>query len=474
MSTCFDTEGHLSSECYRTILQTMAEGVCIVDSSGAVRFCNRAMEHIAGCPSGELLGKSRSEIIATAQAERNGAERDTVDNMECAVLRSDGNRVPVLRNARILRDNRGERVGVVETLRDISGLKRTERRAAELEEAARRQSGFGTMIGHSAAIRNVFDMIGLAADSNATVLITGETGTGKELAARAIHRHGGRSDGPFVVVNCSALPEPLLESELFGHVRGAFTGAISDKIGRFESAEGGTVFLDEIGEISPLIQVKLLRFLQDHRFERVGESQSRTADVRIIAATNRDLRHLVRQGGFREDLYYRLKVFPIHMPPLRERKADIGLLVDHFVGRFNQQTGKSIGGLTHDAAVTIMDYCWPGNVRELENAIEHAFVTCREKLIGLFDLPLEVRRVELRNMECPPPAERRREARVERSAPRPKALGREELLALLDRFSWNRAALARHLGCDRTTLWRKMRRFGLTSHSRGSNEPPTV
>ncbi len=269
-------------------------------------------------------------------------------------------------------------------------------------------------------------------------------------------------------MNCSALPEGLLESELFGHVRGAFTGAIRDKVGRFELADSGTLFLDEIGEVSPLIQVKLLRFLQEREFERVGESTTRRSDVRIIAATNRDLRALIRRGEFREDLFYRLKVFPIHLPRLRDRKEDIGPLVDHFIARFRTETGKPILGLSHEAAVTLMDYCWPGNIRELENAIEHAFVTCREGYIGLFDLPLEIRRVELREGVCEPSGSSGAapDPRTPSLTPRPYTrvsgrLTREQLVRLLEQHQWNRTEAARALGVERTTLWRWMKKLGV-------------
>jgi two-component system response regulator HydG len=349
-------------------------------------------------------------------------------------------------------------IGGVETLTDISALKQMERKNAALEELASLGSGkFHLLVGRSPLMQQVYDLIDLAAASNATVLITGETGTGKELVARSVHERGGRSSGPLVKVNCSALPEALLESELFGHAKGAFTGAIKDKVGRFELAEGGTLFLDEIGDVSPYIQVKLLRFLQEREFERVGESVTRRADVRIITATNHDLRELVRSGDFREDLYYRLKVFPIHLPSLRERKEDVGALIQHFIDKFNRQTGKSITGLSSEAALTLMDYNWPGNIRELENAIEHAFVTCREKEIGVFDLPLEIRHVELAVAMGRPAGQ----SAIGASAGRKKEiLTKETLETALRRAGGSRASAAKALGIDRSTLWRQMKRLG--------------
>jgi transcriptional regulator with GAF, ATPase, and Fis domain len=316
-------------------------------------------------------------------------------------------------------------------------------------------------------MREVFGLIEMAAASPVTVLVQGETGTGKELVAKAIHYQSARRDGPLVSVNCSALTESLLESELFGHVRGAFTGAVGDRPGRFELASGGSLFLDEVGEIPPLVQVKLLRVLQERTIERVGESRPRNVDVRLIAATHRDLRTLVREGAFREDLFYRLKVFPIQLPPLRERKEDIPLLVARFIERFRETTGKRVSGLSPDATRIVMDYCWPGNVRELENAIEHAFVTCPGGAIGPFDLPIEIRRVELKRQLCGdasgaptpgPSAQENAPAREPASVVRRKRpVTRQELLEALEASGWNKAEAGRRLGITRTSVWRRMK-----------------
>jgi transcriptional regulator with GAF, ATPase, and Fis domain len=384
----------------------------------------------------------------------------SVNNLECQLKRSDGTRVPILKNGRAMKGTDGIIIGAVETLTDISALKQAERKNAVLEEQVVREGGrFHLLVGKSKPVQEVFELIELAAASNANVLISGETGTGKELAARTIHERSGRKAGPLVKVNCSALTESLLESELFGHARGAFTGAVKDKTGRFELADGGTLFLDEIGDVSPYIQVKLLRFMQEREFERVGESVTRKADVRIITATNKDLRDLVKTGGFREDLFYRLKVFPVHMPPLRERKEDVGPLINHFIEKFNKQTGKSITGITSEAALTMMDYCWPGNIRELENAIEHAFVTCREKEIGVFDLPLEIRHVELRSTTCLPGETH--DPRQELKYGKKKEITREFLVEALEKNKGSRLAVSRTFGIDRTTLWRYMKRWGI-------------
>lgn len=384
-----------------------------------------------------------------------------INSTECSLLHKSGKIIPVLKNARVLRDAEGNTMGAVETITDISVLKTTQQRLLQLQQKSTKNEALNRIVGKSKVIQDLFNLLELAAASNATVLITGETGTGKELAARAIHENSIRKNGPFVKLNCSALPEALLESELFGHARGSFTGAIRDKTGRFEMADGGTLFLDEIGELSPLIQVKLLRFLQEKEFERVGENVTRKSDVRIITATHRDLRKMVKDGSFREDLYYRLKVFPIHILPLRDRKEDIGLLVDHFIGKFNFETGKSITGLTHDAAVTMMDYCWPGNIREFENAIEHAFVTCQSEQIDIFDLPLEIRKVELRRGICSPTQD---EVQVNYFQKRPPITD-DIFISVLKECNGNQSETSRRLGIDRTTVWRRMKKLGLIENN---------
>jgi PAS domain S-box-containing protein len=464
--SCFIAADGIHKDCFETILQTMAEAVFLVDTDGTIRFGNLALERLCGKPLEELLGLRCHELLECSCGSTSACDlfqKGELNSAECRVRHEMGGGVAVLKNGRLIRNSAGEVLGAVETLTDISALKNTQSRVEELERAIGSAGGYENIIGKSHVMKELFNLIELAANSHATVLVTGESGTGKELVATAIHNRSSRAGGPLVRVNCSALPESLLESELFGHAKGAFTGAIRDKIGRFELADHGTLFLDEIGEVSPLIQVKLLRFLQEREFERVGESQTRKSDVRIITATNRNLLEMVRKGEFREDLYYRLKVFPLHLPPLRERKEDIGLLVNHFVKKFNAETGKNLSGLSHDAAITLMDYCWPGNIRELENAIEHAFVTCGEGKIDLFDLPLEIRRVELRSGMCSP-----RQTLSSSGGESPFALPRkarqlqgDEILALLEQFGGNRSRLADYLGMDRTTIWRKLKRLGV-------------
>jgi transcriptional regulator with PAS, ATPase and Fis domain len=308
-------------------------------------------------------------------------------------------------------------------------------------------------------MQEIYTLIEDIADSDATVLIQGESGTGKELVAQAIHYQASRSNKPFVKVNCSALAETLLETELFGHVKGAFTGAIRDKIGRFELAQGGTIFLDEIGDISPAIQVKLLRVLQEKEIERVGSTKSIKVDVRVITATNKDLKKLMQQNKFREDLFYRLYVIPIHLSPLRERKEDIPLLVEHFIGQFKNQTGKNIESFSEDALKLLLDYSWPGNVRELENAIEHAFVKCRTHLILPEHLPQEVLGAKVespiwrRNRFQEIPGAKKGSAVRKR-----RRLTYDQLYRALKESQGNKTLAAKQLGIGRTTLWRKLKK----------------
>ena len=317
-------------------------------------------------------------------------------------------------------------------------------RPAEEDAEAAGPTGFGGVIARSRRMTDVLRLIANLEHSEATVLITGESGTGKEVIARSIHRHSPRRDGPFVAVNCGAIPAELLESELFGHVRGAFTGAVKDRVGRFEAAGSGTLFLDEIGEMAAHLQVKLLRVLQEHTFNRVGETQDRHADARILAATNLDLARAVAQGRFREDLYYRLRVVPIELPPLRERPEDVEPLARYLLARTAARNGRVLS-LSPEAMRILLGHSWPGNVRELENALEYATAVCNRHVIFPEDLPASVH------------------ANGQPATPQQQQVGIDAVRAALDQHRWNRAAAARSLGMSRTTLWRRMRELGLIS-----------
>ncbi len=446
----------------RLLLDAMAEGVFTLDVQGRITSWNPSMEKLTGYSAGEAIGQTCKTLKFTRCLNRTCPEninectiysRGSVESAECQMRHRDGHIVPVIKNARVVKDELGDDIGVVETVTDISELMDVRRQVEEAALKLAETHQFENIIGKSAVMRRVFDSVRAAAKSDATVLIQGESGTGKELVAGAIHFHSDRSRGPLIPVNCSALSESILESELFGHVRGAFTGAHRDRKGRFEESHGGTIFLDEIGEISPYIQLKLLRAIQERQIERVGDSNSMDLDFRVIAATNKDLYGLVRQGLFREDLYYRLKVFPIHMPPLMARKDDIPLLATHFVNRFNRKTGRRIKGVAKDAMRLLMAHAWPGNVRELENAIEHAFVLCEEEIIKAAALPVEIRKI--------PAAPLLGHGPVVTGGIRAGSPNRTDLLELLDACGWNKAEVGRRLGISRTSVWKYMKKHDI-------------
>ena len=322
--------------------------------------------------------------------------------------------------------------------------------------------GLGSVVGRDERMRRIFELVDAVADSRTTVLIQGESGTGKSLLARALHRRSPRRDGPFIEVSCGALPEQLLESELFGHVKGAFTGATADRPGRFAAAEGGTLFLDEINSASPAMQVKLLRVLQEKLYEPVGSHKPREADVRVVLASNVDLAELVAGGNFRQDLFYRINVIKIDLPPLRERMSDVPLLAEHFLAQFRDELGRNVTGFTSDAVLALQRYEWPGNIRELENAIERAAVLCRRVQIDLDDLPEPLR--QRIGEAAPAPATTSPGVLPSGPMALKDALEIPEkaiILAALDRNAWNRQATADELQINRATLYKKMRHFGL-------------
>ncbi len=443
------------------IIDAMADGVFTMDHQGRISSWNPAMERISGYTAAEALGRTCQLLQCSRCFGKNCPadiekcrilETGQTEAKECLLRHKGGHDVPVIKNASVVMDDEGRLVGIVETVTDMTELNRARQRAEAAALKLAEVYRMNNIIGKSHAMRQVFDAIRAAAASEATVLIQGESGTGKELVAGAIHYNSERHEGPMVTVNCSALSENLLESELFGHVKGAFTGAGRDRIGRFEEASGGTIFLDEIGELSSLIQVKLLRVLQEREIERVGDSRKRKIDIRIITATHKDLYSLVREGRFREDLYYRLKVFPVHLPPLRERREDIPLLADHFIQQMNGKTGKKVAGLSQAALRIFMDHFWPGNVRELENAIEHAFVLCDRNQIDVSDLPIELRRPQ--SSACCPPL-------PQTAAPQRRKMTKTALLDLLEQCDWNKAEAGRRLGLSHTAIWKYMKKWDI-------------
>lgn len=459
-----NTPDILDPEFERLLLESMADGVFTLDDTGKITSWNPAMERISGYSAGEAVGESCALLnfnrcfnksCPAGIMECGIYEHGRIDGKECFLKDKNGKDVPVIKSARLLKDKNGRVRGVVETVTDLTKLHKARREAEEANRKLGEIHRFDNIIGKSDVMRRVFSAIKAAASSDATILIQGDSGSGKELVAGAVHYNSSRAGMPFVTVNSSALSESLLESELFGHVKGAFTGAVRDRAGRFEEAEGGTLFLDEIGELSPFIQVKLLRVLQERELERVGESKKRKIDIRVITATNRNLYNLVQNGYFREDLYYRLKVFPINIPPLRERKKDIPILISHFIKLQNHKTGKQITGVSQEAMRILLDYNWPGNVRELENAIEHAFVLCEGEHIDIFDLPVEIRRMEYR------PDFKHVHAANEKNRPLRKNLTRESLLETLEESNWNKAEVGRRLGFSRAAIWKYMKKWNI-------------
>ena len=394
------------------IIDTIPDGLIVLDEHCRMQRWNKAMELIAGYSEQDMLGKacavldfrdpnSGDAMDMERQCLASGqVDSERVKEIECTLQARDGETVPVRKCGRVLLNVAGHAIGILMIITDLRPLRRLQDRLSSLELSDHDIKPPGRLLGTSPAMQAVYHRIRLTANSDVTVLIEGETGTGKERVAEAIHECSMRSGKPLVKVNCSALSENLLESELFGHVKGAFTGAVKDSPGRIERAEGGTLFLDEIGDISPLIQLKLLRVLQEHEYERVGDVVTRKANVRFIAATHRNLRERVDQGLFREDFYYRIRVYAIEAPALRNHKTDIPLLCQTFIDRLNRQTDRQVRRISDAVYHCFQDYCWPGNVRQLENAIEHAFVTCQTDCIELPDLPPEIASPHRRTDEC--------------------------------------------------------------------------
>jgi len=434
------------------IFEHIPHGIFTVDESGTITGFNHAAERITGWSRDEVVGRQcagifRSDHCETACFLKHSIERgEEHRDEEVIITRKDGRELLVAVSTADILDEEGRVVGGVEMFRDLTVL-------AELRRRVRRRYTEADIVSKSPAMDGVRELVSLVARSESTVLVEGEPGTGKELVARAIHNLGPRRDRPFVAVNCGALPDSLAESELFGYVKGAFTDAFKDKPGRFANAQGGTLFLDEVGEISPAMQVKLLRVLQEREYTPLGGVAPVAADVRILAATNRDLSSEVGYGRFRQDLFFRLNVVRINIPPLRARLEELPLLVEHFIRRFNTLQGRRITGLGERAMSQLLGYDYPGNVRELENAIEHAFVVCGQSVIEREDLPPHVLGESVSAADAggvPAP-------------PRPaRPLQDAEAAAVrraLEQCDGNRTRAAARLGISRNTLWRKMKRY---------------
>ena len=443
---------------WRLIIDTMNDGLILVGTDGTIVMVNQAFEQLTGYASDEVIGRPctilNCDACETTLKQRKEKwctlfdyEQDV--KRRCLIVKKDGTYLTILKNASIIKNDQGVVLGAVETLTDISEIDRLDHEIDHLSRQIDNDSGFHGIIGKSKVIQKIFDIIHKAAQSDAPVIIYGESGTGKELVARAIHLLGRRKDGPFVQLNCAALNEALLESELFGHIKGAFTGAYRHRLGRFEAAHGGDIFLDEIGDVPMSLQVKLLGVLETKRFERVGDHKSISVDVRIITATHKNLEALIARKEFREDLFFRINVIPIHIPPLRNRTEDIPLLVNAFIRRLQTKTGKNITGLTQEAMEQLMAYQWPGNVREVKSALEYAFVIAEEGLINPEHLPRQI--AGYKGAGGVNPILFNHKDLAEKKA----------LIKALLQSKGNQSQAARILGINRVTVWNRIKKYGI-------------
>ncbi|MCB2230372.1 sigma 54-interacting transcriptional regulator [bacterium] len=436
---------------FKVILSSIADGVFTVDSDRKITSFNPAAERITGVPASQALGKQCYDVFHADCCEegcllektlRTG--REAIDQ-PVNITNSTGERIPISISTAVLRDDDGNVLGAVETFRDLSTIE-------HLRKELSRHYTFEDIISKSPLIHKLFAILPDVAESDSTVLIQGPSGSGKELFARAIHNLSGRKEENYVVINCGTLPPQLFESELFGYTKGAFTDAKRDKNGKLTAAEGGTVFFDEIGELPMSTQVKLLRLLQQREYEPLGSTEPIRADIRVVAATNRDLRSLVASGKFRDDLYFRLAVVRFDLPPLVNRREDVPYLVDHFIKKNNARRGKNIVSVSPEVMSILLRYDFPGNIRELENIIEYCFVVCRGSIIQREHLPGELQE------QTPTPSS----ATPEADDPLADAVDeRARIREALAATNGNRSQAAQRLGIDRTTLWRKMKRYGI-------------
>ena len=435
-----------------TILDSINEGVFTVDLNWKILDFNRAAEIITGVARDKAIGRYcydifRANICENACAlKRTLADGKPVVNVTTQIVNCAGEKIPIRISAALLKDSRGEVIGGVETFQDITQIE-------QLKKELENRYTFEDIIGRGATMRNLFGILPQIAESDSTVLVEGESGTGKELFARAIHNLSHRKKKPFVAINCAALPDTLLESELFGYEAGAFTDARRGKPGRFSIADGGTIFLDEIGDISFAMQSRLLRVLQEKTFEPLGSVKTVKVDVRILAATNKNLHSMMRSEKFREDLYYRIQVIRLKVPSLKERREDIPLLIDHLVSKFSRLKGKSISGISDRVQELLMEYDYPGNVRELENIIEHATVLCNGEFIEAEHLPPELR------------PKGYSVAGESRSLTNLRSMERILIEEALRRYSGSRKAAAKDLGIHTSTLYRKIKSLHLEPSS---------
>jgi PAS domain S-box-containing protein len=433
------------------IFDSISHGIFTIDAAGRITSFNRMAEELTGYPRAEVIGEICSNVFQTDRCLTDCPLKSSIDSrqsghdQEVTITTKTGHSLPIAISTAALVAPDGRVVGGVEMFRDL-------RQLTELRTRLNESFVFEDIVSKNHRMQQIFEVLPLVAGSQSTVLVHGESGTGKELVARAIHHLGPRKDGPFVAFNCGAVPDSLIESELFGYEKGAFTDAKRKKPGRFALAEGGTLLLDEIGDLSKQMQVKLLRVLQEKEYEPLGATKTVKADVRVVASTNRDLAQDVAKRRFRQDLYYRLNVFQIVLPPLGERREDIPLLVQRFIARFNAIQGRRITQCSERVMSAFMRYPFPGNIRELENAIEHAFVVCSDNTIQLDDLPQSILGY-LSSEEIRPPVA---------NLPLEDAEA-QTIRSVLEAHDFHRGRTAKELGISRNTLWRKMKRYGISA-----------
>ena len=434
---------------FETILDSIADGVFTIDLEFNITYFNRAAQKITGVSIDQATGKKCFDVFRANICQTSCALGETMRtgqqgiNLPVDILNCQGERISGRVSTSVLKDDQGRTIGGVEIFRDLSAME-------TLRKNINRQYRFEDIISKNHVIRRIFDILPDVATSGSTILIEGPSGSGKELFARAIHNVSGQQ-GQFVAVNCAALPDTLLESELFGYRKGAFSGAKNDKPGRFERAAGGTLFLDEIGDISTALQVKLLRVLQEKEYEPLGATATLQTDARIVASTNRKLSELVTRGSFREDLFYRLNVVKIELPPLADRRDDIPLLIHNFIKKFNALKGKEIKGISDNALNILMRYNYPGNIRELENIIEYAFVLCRGDMLKTEHLSREIQSGETRKIS----------GHYTPAASQLDQAEKETIVEALERHRGHRGNTAAYLKIDKSTLWRKMKKYGI-------------
>jgi len=433
------------------VFENIRDGIMIMDADGNIIYFNKAAENITEYKSDEVIGKpctvldTDTCVILTESGRQrccNLFEEGVICDKKCRIRTKSGQTVYLLKNAVLLKNDADQTIGAVESITDITSLYMKELELEELKQELRQHYWFMGLLGNSSPMHKLFDKIRNAATSDAAVLICGESGTGKELVANAIHQLSSRKEGPFIKMNCASLSEYLMESELFGHKKGSFTGAISDRKGRFEAADKGSIFLDEIGDMPQSMQVKLLRTLEEKEVERVGEQTPIKVDIRLISATHQDLHDLIAAGRFRHDLMYRVNTIIIHAPPLRNRKEDVPLLVTHYLKKISLTNNKDIKRVAAPALDILTNFNWPGNVRQLINALEHAAITCKTDTIEVLDLPDYVFN----------------EGSPEKND---QQLEEDKIQEALVMFKGSRTLAAKHLGISRVTLWKRIKDYNI-------------